>query len=419
MIYLRHCGGYSLTEVEISNLRNILVIGVDSLSLAASTKRAGYEVFAVDHFGDQDLKCVCRESLSAIKQRLGRSCGYMSSDFSPEILLQMTKALLKKYEIDAVLLSSGLDDSSDILFELNELVPILGNHPSIIDKTRDKTRFFRELDRLGVSHPETAVVDDLEEARGESKDIGYPVVVKPLSGFGGAGVRKAEDSRQLKQAFRETSFPDEKVLIQKYISGTNASVSLVSSIKGVVTLTVNKQLIGIHKLGQREPFGYCGNIVPLSAPRKVVDACKSAVEKVVQHFGLVGSNGVDLVVSKEGIPHVIEVNPRFQGTQECVERVLRINLVEAHVKACMEGELPGVDWEPSSFCVRLIVFAPQSLTAPDLSVFEEVRDISLPGVIVEKGEPVCSIVVEGATGKFALEKARMIAELIFKSTYAP
>ncbi|MDH5461872.1 MAG: ATP-grasp domain-containing protein [Candidatus Bathyarchaeota archaeon] len=401
-----------MTEVEILDFSNLLVIGVDSVSLAASAKRAGYEVFAVDHFGDQDLKRVCRESLSAIKQRPGRGCGYMSRVFSPEFLLQLAKALLKRFEINAALLSSGLDDSSDILSELNELVPILGNHPSIIGKTRDKTQFFRELDRIGVSHPETAVVEDLEEARKESKDIGYPIVVKPSRGFGGAGVRKAEAFRQLKRAFREASFLDEKVLIQKYISGIHASASLISSIKGVVTLTVNEQLIGMQELGQREPFGYCGNMVPLSVSRSVVDECKSVVGWIAQHFGLVGSNGVDLVISRQGVPYVIEVNPRFQGTLECVERVLRMNIVEAHVEACVQGSLPTISKRTPVFCARFILFAPRRLIAPELNTFEGARDIPLPGVIVEEGEPLCSLIVEGPNRGYILQKASETAEAI-------
>ena len=404
-----------MTEVEIPDLGNILVVGVDSVSLAASAKRAGYQVFAVDHFGDQDLKRVCRESLSVVKQRPGKSCGYLSSDFSPEILLQLTKGLLKRHEIDAVLLSSGLDDSSDILFELNELGPILGNHPSVIEKIRDKKKFFCELDRLGIPHPETAVAEDLEEAKGESKDIGYPIVVKPSSGFGGAGIRKAKDFHELERAFREASLLDKKVLIQKYISGTHASASLLSSINGAITLTLNEQLIGMHELGQREPFGYCGNVVPLSAPRRVVEECKSVVERVARHFGLIGSNGVDLVISKEGIPYVIEANPRFQGTLECVERVLGMNMVEAHAKACVQGVLPTILKKTSVFWARFILFAPQRLVAPELNTLGGVSDIPLPGVILEEGEPLCSLIIEGPNKDYLLQKASKTIETIRNS----
>ena len=397
------------------NIRNLLVIGIDVVSLTVSARKAGYQVYVADFFGDQDLKHVCSKSLSIIKQKPEKTCGQMSGDFNPEALLQLARELLKKNTIDAALLSSGLDDYLDVLFELNDLIPILGNHPNVIKKIRDKMNFFQELKRLGIPHPETAIAENYEEAREKSKDIGYPVLVKPSRGFGGVGIRKAQNSKELRQAFRDASFFDEKVLIQEHISGTPASASLISSTNRAITLILNEQLLGLDEVSQEEPFGYCGNVVPLMATRAVTDKCKDIVERIAMHFGLVGSNGIDLVISNDGIPYVVEVNPRFQGTLECVEQVLGINMVKAHVKACLEGILPTIIKKPQVFCTRLILFAPQRSMVPDLTIFEEVRDIPIPRVIVEKGEPVCSIIVEAADRNSSLRKAKAIAKLIRKS----
>ncbi len=268
---------------------------------------------------------------------------------------------------------------------------------------------------MEIPHPETAMAENFEEARKKAKDIGYPVLVKPSKGFGGVGIRKAQGPKELKQAFQHASLVDEKVLIQEYISGTSASVSLISSNNETITLTLNEQLLGVNELGQEEPFGYCGNVVPLVTTRSVMNRCKNTAERIASHFGLVGSNGIDFVISKEGIPYVVEVNPRFQATLECVERVLGINMVEAHMKACLQGILPIIVKKTAVFCTRLILFAPQRSIIPDLSVFEEVRDILIPEVIIEKGEPVCSIVREGADRNSSLRKARIIAESICKS----
>jgi predicted ATP-grasp superfamily ATP-dependent carboligase len=398
-----------------NDIHNILVIGMDVVSLATSATKAGYKVYTVDYFGDQDLKRVCHESLSIVKQTLGVTCGQLSTNFNPEALLQLTMGLLKKNTIDVTLLSTGLDDSPDVLFELNDMIPILGNCPHVIKRIRDKMKFFQELGRLEIPHPETAMAENFEEAIKKAKDIGYPVLVKPSKGFGGVGIRKAQGPKELKQAFQHASLIDEKVLIQEYISGTPASVSLISSNNETITLTLNEQLLGVNELGQEEPFGYCGNVVPLVTTRSVMNRCKNTTERITSHFGLIGSNGIDFVISKEGIPYVVEVNPRFQATLECVERVLGINMVEAHMKACLQGILPIIVKKTAVFCTRLILFAPQRSIIPDLSVFEEVRDIPIPEVIIEKGEPVCSIVREGADRNSSLRKARIIAELICKS----
>ena len=192
-------------------------------------------------------------------------------------------------------------------------------------------------------------------------------------------------------------------------------MSLISSRRGTVVLTVNEQLLGIRELGQKEPYGYCGNVVPLFADKSVISECEDMAEKIASHFGLVGSNGLDLVISEEGLPYAIEVNPRFQGTLECVERVLGMNIVKAHVKACTERVLPTIIKNPSACCVRSILFAPRRSIVPDFSTFVEVRDIPLPGVIIEKGEPICSLVVEGADRDSSLREAKKIAGMIFRS----
>lgn len=398
-----------------TNIHNILVIGIDVVSLATSATKAGYKVYAVDYFGDQDLKRVCHESLSIIKQTPRISCGQLSTNFNPEALLQLTTRLLKKNVIDATLLSIGLDDSPDVLCELNDVIPILGNHPHVIERIRDKMEFFQELKRLEIPHPETAMAENFEEARKKAKDVGYPILVKPSKGFGGVGIRKVQGPKKLKKAFQDASLIDEKVLIQEYIPGTPASGSLISSTNKTITLTLNEQLLGVNEFGQEEPFGYCGNVVPLVTTRSVTNRCKNIAERITSHFSLIGSNGIDLVISKESIPYVVEVNPRFQATLECVERVLGINMVEAHTKTCLQRKLPTIVKKTAVFCTRLVLFAPQRSVVPDLSVFEEVRDIPIPEVIIEKGEPVCSIVTEGADRNSSLGKARTISEPILES----
>jgi hypothetical protein len=171
----------------------------------------------------------------------------------------------------------------------------------------------------------------------------------------------------------------------------------------------------MSEFGQREPFGYCGNIVPFSTSETIASKCKSVAEKVAQHFSLVGSNGVDLVISEKDVPYVVEVNPRFQGSLECVERILDVNIVKAHMEACLQGKLPLIHKHPSTSCVRLILFAPQRSFAPNLSTFQEARDIPLEGAIIEEGEPVCSICTNGADRNSSLENARALATSIGES----
>ena len=398
-----------------SEVRSLLAIGIDLVSLASSAKRAGYQVYAADYFGDLDLQRVCIRYESIIQQKPAKSCGHLELNFKPEAFLRLTKSLLQENQIDAILLSSGLDDYFDILCESNNLVPILGNSPQTVKNVREKPKFFEELKRLGIPYPETAMVTDVKDAKKMAAEIEYPVVIKPSRGFGGIGIRIAKSPQELKREFQEVSVFDDNVLIQKYITGAPVSISFLASHNDVRILTINEQLVGVPYAFQCEPFGYCGNIVPFHSANLISEKCKLITKKIALHFGLIGSNGIDLVISKENVPYVIEINPRFQGTLECVERVLKINLVKVHINACIHGSLPIMQERNSIFSTRLILFAHERVIVPDLTIFKEVRDIPLPKTVIEKGEPLCSIVTERSSRDDSLQKAKRLAKVIYET----
>ncbi|MDH5481773.1 MAG: ATP-grasp domain-containing protein [Candidatus Bathyarchaeota archaeon] len=397
----------------MSGVKNLLVVGIDVVSIANSAKEAGYKIYAADYFGDMDLRRVCDGYVSIIEQKPGKSCGRIEVEFKPEAFIEMARFFLEQYEIDAILLSSGLDDYFDILSKLNNMVSILGNSPKIIRRVREKLGFFEQLDRLGIQHPKTAIVKDSVEAKAVSMDIGYPVVLKPARGFGGLGSRMVRSSREMEETFFEVSSAGEGVLIQEYIDGVHASVSFLAANGNLQVLSINEQLLGLLSVSQREAFGYCGNIVPLRLAGPIFEKCNDIAEKIALHFGLKGSNGIDLVISKNSVPYVMEVNPRFQGTLECVEEVMRINLVESHINSCVRGSLPTIKEKASIFSTRLILYANKRVTAPDLTVFQEVRDVPLPETIIEKGEPLCSVITKGNSRDSSLQKAKKLAKSIY------
>lgn len=398
-------------------IRNVLVIGVDVSALAASAKDAGYNVFSVDYFGDEDLRQSCKRSFSIVNQSEGRSCGMLSTDFSPFDLWALARRVLSEHEIDAILLASGLEDCPQPLVEMNKHAPVIGNSPRMIAEVRNKIEFFQALNKLSILHPETSVANNLEDAKKVAKNINYPIVLKPLIGSGGIGIRKVEHKNDLRECFQETILRSpEGVLIQDFVSGIPASVSFLSTEQHFRILALTEQLMGIKDVGVREPFGYCGNIVPYRRDRAFFEMCSDLVGKLVEGFNLVGSNGVDFIISRKDELNVVEVNPRFQGSLECVEHITGINIVQAHTDACLKGILPTLhEARYSGTSVRLILYAHNRSVIPqNLGLINGIRDLPSPGVIIEEGEPLCSIVVDGETRSHALKKATSIANHIYK-----
>jgi predicted ATP-grasp superfamily ATP-dependent carboligase len=393
----------------------LLLVGVDNSSLAQSVKKAGKKAFTVDYFGDVDVMRISDGFISVIEQKPCVSSGKFEKKYSPEALFTIVKSLYNHgYKFEGILLSSGLDDSFTILDKINDMFQIIGNSPETIKAIRDKKNFFQELEKMKIFHPKTLFITSLDSAIKEAKDIGYPLILKPSKGFSGVGVRRVDNKEQLMKEYRNLCLgSNEQVVIQEYIKGTPASISFIASYSKCKIIAINEQLIGLKNTCQPEPFGYCGNITPYLVTKDTMEKCNKIGEKITNCFNLIGSNGVDLVISEDDTPYVIEVNPRFQGSLMCVERAYGINLVKLHLAACNGKEIEKKQQHSSLFSTRLIIFAPKRLVAPDLVSKPLIMDVPCPGSIIEKGEPICSIISDGKTKNESLYRAQETAKTIF------
>ncbi len=392
------------------NKKTLLVVGIiDVGNIARSIKASGYTAYTIDLFGDLDVKRYSDRSYS-IKDYTSQIKKNLSL---PQQLLEITKKLTSEKDIDGILLASGLDDENDILKNLNDLVPIIGNPPEVIQHVRDKMKFFNELKSLKIYYPETHLVSDFDEGLSAAKDIGYPVIIKPTSGFGGKEVRKIEDSTDLKIFFKE--YFNKKWLLQEYVPGIPGSISFLANSSFSKILTLNEQLLGLIEFGQMEKFAYCGNIVPLDIPSNIMRECEDYTAKLSVRFSLKGSNGLDIIIPEKGEEiRVVELNPRFQGSMECVEKHLNLNLVTEHLNACLHNKLPPVIRNSESkYFARAILFARSQFTIPDLTSYPFIRDIPEPGCEISQGDPICSIFVDSTTRDCCLYEARRCAEMIY------
>jgi predicted ATP-grasp superfamily ATP-dependent carboligase len=394
-------------------MNSLLIIGNDIVPITASAYRAGYQVYSIDFFGDSDLRHYCAQSRSIIHQRPGQSCGKFTQDYDVNILLSYFKELITTNLVDGVILGSGLEDHPEILEEIAARSHLIGNTPKNISQVRHTTELFETLEKLHIPFPVTHTAHHYEEAKKIGKDIGYPLILKPTSHFGGMGIQYIQDQESL-QTFYFSRNTKNEVLIQEVIQGIPASVSTLSTTSRVVAISVNEQLSGLHQLGITEPYGYCGNIVPLDVSLKVIETAKNYAETIASHFRLIGSNGMDFIVTESGECVVIEVNPRIQGTIECLEQVYDTNIVTAHIQACTQNKLARTAWIPRRYCTRLILYARQTITVPSLQQFQDIRDIPFEGTVIEKGEPLCSLHAIGSHRYQALSFGFIRANQIYE-----
>jgi predicted ATP-grasp superfamily ATP-dependent carboligase len=353
-------------------MQNILVIGYNNRNIVCSARRAGYNVCSIDAFRFLDLQeCAYASAL------LERSAGpkLIELDVS-KIKAQMVAFGL---EFDAIVPGSGMEIFDHSCFSC----PVLASSPDNKQKASNKKYLSKRLEVLGIPHPNCYSPDEIDA-------IEYPVIVKPAFSSGGLFNRIARNKQDLLSVLEnlgslyhrrlDLEFMAETVVIQDFLEGIPSSVSLLSTKKEALSLAVNEQLTGIPWLS-RLPFAYCGNITPFR--NEQANEMETLAEELILDFKLLGSNGVDFLVTETG-PVVLEINPRFQGSFDTVEKAMDINLFEAHV-GCFRGELPSKP-KANCFAARGIIYSDRELFIDrqllDVILMEKGADIPLPGTNV-------------------------------------
>jgi predicted ATP-grasp superfamily ATP-dependent carboligase len=214
---------------------------------------------------------------------------------------------------------------------------LIGSSASAIRRAADKSSLPRLLGAHDVSHPPTRALPDSSNwaaAKQAADRLGYPVVVKPARGAGCEGVWLARDAGELRAGIRAVRMTvgRERLLIQRYVKGVAASVSLLADGRRAVALTLNHQWVRGSK-----PFSYHGGVTPFEHPlagRAIEAACR-ACQAVT---GLRGYVGVDLVLT-ESEAVVLEINPRLTTAYLGVRSVVDGNIAAMAIAACA-GTLP-------------------------------------------------------------------------------
>lgn len=379
-------------------METVLVIGANTRSAACSLKKLGFDIYSVDYFGTRDLqKCVLKHR-SVLNQKANHSCGYFAENFDADTLRE---------------LAGDLVDQADLIIPLAGASPenfpkkkIMGNKD--VESVENKYKLYKSLkDEFNL--PDTYLLSDLNEAQ-EISDASpdKDFILKPVYGSGGYKIRELNN---IDKYLRSDSDLDSvlgpgNLILQERINGQNISASVLSTGYETKTILTSKQIIGDASLGQMEPYGYCGNIAPLLDDKGAAETA----EGVIDHLSLVGSNGVDFVLNDDDL-FFIEVNPRLQGTLECAERSLGINMLEAHMEAC-RGNMMDVP-PPSEFSVKMIVYAQERSHVGKLDL-TGVFDIPIENAIIEKGEPVCTVISSKQVLEDAVYGARREVRRVYR-----
>ena len=417
-------------------MENLLLMGIDTRPMVNSALKLDYKTFSISYFKTVDFKVPYAEK-HVLDQESVISCGRFEENYSPDKLLELSKDFLlqnnDENEIDKIVLTTGIN-AKNFSGEFKKFRKIVRGNKNT-ESVENKFKFYNKL-KNKFNVPLTFQPSDVWELNEILQQYtNNQFILKPIQGSGGLGIfllnnESCDELKQVNEICQNISL--ENYILQEYIEGTNVSSSVLSSHNDRKNL-INSRLITEHDLGN-ESYEYSGNILPLDENsfrmfngtrtnsddgntkninfNELNDEMKNTSEDLIRQFKLIGSNGVDYILDKDGELEVIEINPRFQGTYELVENVLGINLLNAHIQAC-EGEIIDIP-NPSQYSIKKIIYARKQANIGNLNI-PNVYDIPYEGVKIEKDQPLVTIISSNEDLKTAIDDAKIAEDEVYKN----
>ena len=366
----------------------ILIIGASARAAAEAAVRAGFTVFAIDQFGDKDLRQIA---------------DVRTLDHFPQQMVEVANTLPPA----PVLLTGAMENHLPMVLEIARSRPLYGSQPTVLQAVRDPIEVQRALATAGLARIETTL-DPPKHCQPSQW------LQKPLRSSGGLGIGLLDDW--------DSAAEEKKVYYQPLLKGPSQSGLFLASPESVSLVGVTEQWIGTDWLHAR-PFGYAGSLGPLQLDASTQKSWHKIGRALTTRFGLKGLFGVDAVI-QEGIIRPVEVNPRFTASAEIIDLAGDGQIVEKHVRACC-GESPQIkpQSEMEKVHAKAIFFAPRCLVVPDELLMlpfsdsdEKTRirlaDIPHAGTRIERAHPVATLLAEGADANAVARALRRAAQCL-------
>ena len=362
-------------------MEKLLLIGIDTRSMLNSALKLNYNIFSTSYFSTSDTPIIQNQKI-ILKEEDGVSCGVFEDKFNSEYILEISKNYID--EVDYIIPISGISPSD---FSKKDQKKILGNKD--VEDIENKYNFYEKIKDEFLT-PKTFNVIDIDEAYEISKNHqNTKFILKPVQGSGGYDINMLNKNTEIQ--FNKGEF-----ILQEYVSGINLSSSVLASKNSAKTI-MNSRLLTMNDFEKNNSFIYVGNILPLTNESimanvkdisKINDNMVSTSQDLAEKFKLIGSNGVDYILNENGL-YVIEINPRIQGTFECVEKSLGINMLDAHIKACL-GEIIEIP-KAKYYSYKKIIYSPTRMKYEKIDL-DNIYDTPHLGSITEKSEPLLTII---------------------------
>jgi carbamoyl-phosphate synthase large subunit len=236
--------------------------------------------------------------------------------------------------------------------------PIIGTSPDSIDIAEDRERFQVLVKKLGLKQPANATARTEEQAVSLSREVGFPLIVRPSYVLGGRAMEVVFDEDDLRtymtHAMKVSN--DSPVLLDRFLDmATEVDVDAVCDGEDVLIGGIMEH---IEQAGVHSGDSGC-SLPPNSLSREVQTELREQTRRLARALNVVGLMNVQFAI-QSGVIYVLEVNPRASRTVPFVSKATGLPLAKIAARVMTGRKLKqlvgAVERVPAYFSVKEAVF---------------------------------------------------------------
>jgi predicted ATP-grasp superfamily ATP-dependent carboligase len=357
-------------------MQTLAVAAISARAMAQAAAHDGFDVVALDLFGDLDTRHASSRWLP-----IGAP-GSLHIDAAQ--VLAALRELAREREggspVVGWVAGSGFEGEPELLAQGAEVLPLIGTSAAAVRRLRDPAAFFGFLDAQRMPHP---------AVRFEAPADPEGWLMKDAHGCGGWHVRRPpwpQDER-----------PSAHRYFQREMPGLPMSATFIANGRDVQVLGFNE--LSVRRFEAR-PFVFCGAVGPVPVAADMGRCVTGIAMALAAEFELRGLCSLDFVRDGDAIG-VLEINPRPPASMSLYRRPAGSGLMQAHLRACLEGALPpAIPAHPQDIEGMEIVYARRPLqldaaAARQLAAWPGIHDLPDAGQHFDIDDPVCTLSASG------------------------
>ena len=227
--------------------------------------------------------------------------------------------IIRREKPDALLPTMGGQTALNIAVALSENgilsefgVELIGAKLDAIKKAEDRGRFKNAMHKIGLSVPKSIQVNSIESGLVATKDIGFPIILRPSFTLGGSGGNITYNLVEFEELLDHalTLSPTHEVLLEESLIGWKEyELEVMRDLRDNVVI--------ICSIENLDPMGvHTGDSITVAPAQTLSDAqyqrMRNSAIKIIREIGVdTGGSNIQFAIDpKSGKEVVIEMNPR-------------------------------------------------------------------------------------------------------------